>query len=77
MFHNKIKTIGDVKSCDVIELAQLIGKAVAIDVKKQVGIDVSKIKIRQKHTTQKTKNSPVLFSAFWLSVCLGWPMQLL
>ncbi|MEA3430166.1 MAG: helix-hairpin-helix domain-containing protein, partial [Nanoarchaeota archaeon] len=47
MFNNRIRTVKDLKECDVIELAQLIGKKVAIDVKKQVGIDVSNIKIKE------------------------------
>ena len=40
MFTNGIKDIGDVKKTDVASLAQLLGKALAIDVKKQVGQEV-------------------------------------
>lgn len=47
MYFNNIKNIGDVKRCDVHTLAQIIGAKYAVDVKKQVGIDVSKIKVKE------------------------------
>ena len=49
LYYNKIKTIEDVKKCDLMKLVQILGKKIAIDVKEQVGIkvDVSKIKIKQ------------------------------
>ncbi|MBI5397849.1 hypothetical protein HZB03_00130 [Candidatus Woesearchaeota archaeon] len=40
IYNNGIKDIGDVKRADVTQLAQLLGKAVALDVKKQVGDDI-------------------------------------
>jgi helicase len=42
LYGNGIKDIGDVKRADIATLAQLIGKAVALDVKKQVGEDIAK-----------------------------------
>ncbi|PIO05336.1 ski2-like helicase, partial [Candidatus Woesearchaeota archaeon CG08_land_8_20_14_0_20_43_7] len=47
MFANGIKDIGDVKKVDVMSLVQLLGKGVAIDIKKQIGEDVSKIKVKE------------------------------
>lgn len=40
MYNNGIKDVGDVKRAGVTQLAQLLGKAVAFDVKKQVGEDI-------------------------------------
>ncbi len=48
LFRNKIKDVGDVKKADIIKLAQLIGKNTAINVKKQVGQDFSKLKVKQR-----------------------------
>ena len=47
LFNNKVCTIEDVKKADVILLAQLIGKATAFAVKKQVGQDVEKAVVRE------------------------------
>lgn len=43
LFRNGIKDIGDVKKADLVLLSQLLGKAVAVDVKKQVGQDNSSV----------------------------------
>ena len=43
LFRNGIKDIGDVKKADLVLLSQLLGKAVAVDVKKQVGQDYSSV----------------------------------
>ncbi len=48
LFINKIRDIGDVKKADLIKLAQLLGKNIAIDVKKQVGQDFSKLKVKER-----------------------------
>ena len=40
LYLNGIRNIGDVKKADVLSLFQLLGRAVAIDVKKQVGDEV-------------------------------------
>ena len=45
--------MGDVKNCDFVKLAQLIGKNIALDVKKQVGQDFSKEKIEVKENKRK------------------------
>ena len=45
LFSNRIRTIGDVKTADVTMLVQILGKAVALDVKKQVGQDIEKAKV--------------------------------
>jgi helicase len=48
LFRNKIKDIGDIKKSDFVKLAQLLGKNTAVDVKKQVGQDFSKMKVKEK-----------------------------
>ena len=45
MFNNGIKNITDVKNVDFINLVQLLGNNVAINIKKQDGQDFSKLKI--------------------------------
>ncbi|MEA2037144.1 MAG: hypothetical protein U9O94_06530, partial [Nanoarchaeota archaeon] len=45
LYFNKIKTIGDVKEADLMKLVQILGKNVAISVKKQVGQDFDKDKV--------------------------------
>lgn len=45
LFANKIQTIGDVKDADLMVLTQILGKAVALDIKKQVGQDMDKVKV--------------------------------
>lgn len=42
LYNNKIKDINDIKSADVVMLAQLVGRLTAISIKKQVGQDVEK-----------------------------------
>ncbi|MBI2573586.1 hypothetical protein HYV86_07000 [Candidatus Woesearchaeota archaeon] len=37
LYHNGVKDIGDVKKVDITTLSQILGKALAVDVKKQVG----------------------------------------
>ncbi len=48
LYNHKIKDIGDVKKADVSVLAQLLGKNVAIKVKKQVGEDIEKLKVPER-----------------------------
>ncbi len=48
LFKNKIKDISDVKSADITKLVQILGKKVAIDVKKQVGEDIDKEKVPER-----------------------------
>jgi len=43
MFRNGIKDIGDVKRTDVVKLSQILGKSVALNVKKQVGQEVKEV----------------------------------
>ncbi len=47
LFFNKIKTIGDVREADFMRLVQILGRKVALDVKKQVGQDFEKVKIKE------------------------------
>ena len=47
LFRNKIRDIGEVKKADFMKLAQLLGKNIAVDVKKQVGQDFSKMKVKE------------------------------
>lgn len=53
MFNNGIKDIGDVKKADFSTLSRLIGKNVALDVKKQVGQDFSEDKVIVKENKRK------------------------
>jgi len=45
MFDNRIRDISDVKKVDLTTLSQLLGKTVALDVKKQVGQELSEEKL--------------------------------
>jgi len=53
LFDNKIRDISDIKTTDLTTLSQLIGKTVAIDVKKQVGQELSDDKISVKENKRK------------------------
>ncbi|MFC1704925.1 helicase-related protein [Nanoarchaeota archaeon] len=48
LFRNKIKDLADVKKADVTKLVQILGKKVALDIKKQVGIDIDKDKVPER-----------------------------
>ncbi len=48
LYHNGIKDIGEVKKVDITSLGQIIGKAVALDVKKQVGEDVTPVPVGKR-----------------------------
>tara|TARA_Y100000034_G_scaffold41861_1_gene51396 strand:- start:110 stop:922 length:813 start_codon:yes stop_codon:yes gene_type:complete len=43
LFFNKIKDVGDVKRADTAKLAQILGKNIALSVKKQVGQEIKKV----------------------------------
>jgi helicase len=43
LFGNSIKDIGDVKKADLTTLSQILGKNIALDIKKQVGEGVDKV----------------------------------
>lgn len=47
LYRNGIKDIADVKKADFSKLAYLLGKNIALNVKKQVGEDYSKIKVKE------------------------------
>lgn len=47
LFDNKIKDMGDLKKADMTTLSQLIGPNLAVSLKKQVGIDVEKIPVKE------------------------------
>ena len=47
LYFNEIKDIADVKKADLMKLAQVLGKNIALDVKKQVGQDFGKIKVKE------------------------------
>jgi helicase len=42
LYNTGIKDLGDIKKADITTLGQLIGKAIALDIKKQVGEDLEK-----------------------------------
>ena len=46
LYNNNIKSIAAVKRADFMKLSQLLGYKVAIDIKKQVGQDFSKLKVK-------------------------------
>jgi helicase len=43
LFYNRIKDVGDVKKADVMKLSQILGKSVALNVKKQVGQEIKEV----------------------------------
>ena len=45
LFNNGIKDLGEVKKADVVQLAQLVGKALALSLKKQVGQELAPEKV--------------------------------
>lgn len=47
LYDNKIKDVGDIKKVDVGTLTQLLGPKLAVSLKKQVGIDVEKIPMKE------------------------------
>ncbi|MGV8150535.1 MAG: helicase-related protein [Candidatus Woesearchaeota archaeon] len=53
MFRNGIKDISDVKKIDFANLSRLLGKNIALDVKKQVGQEFSEEKIKVKENKRK------------------------
>lgn len=53
MFRNGIKDISDVKKIDFSTLSRLIGKTIAIDVKKQVGQEFAEEKVQVKENKRK------------------------
>ena len=44
LFYNRIKDLKDIKNADIMKLSQILGKQVAINVKKQVGQEVKAVK---------------------------------
>jgi len=53
LYDNKIKDIADIKKADLTTLTQLLGKNVSLDVKKQVGQELSDDKIVVKENKRK------------------------
>ena len=47
LFRNRIRDLGDVKKSDVMKLIQILGRKVAIDIKKQIGQDFENMKVRE------------------------------
>ncbi len=47
LYDNNIKAINDVKTADLRSLTQIIGPSLAMSLKKQVGIDVEKIQVKE------------------------------
>lgn len=48
LFRNRIRDIADVKKADITQIVQILGKKIAIDIKRQVGIDIEKEKIPER-----------------------------
>ncbi|MBW2985181.1 hypothetical protein KY313_00805 [Candidatus Woesearchaeota archaeon] len=46
LYNNNIKNVASVKRSDFMKIAQLLGYNIAIDIKKQVGQDFSKLKVK-------------------------------
>ena len=57
LFNNKIRSIEDVKKADLPLLTQLIGKQVALSIKKQVGEDLREEKVVVKKGKRKGQTS--------------------
>lgn len=53
LFRNNVKDLGDVKKIDLSTLAGILGKTLALDIKKQVGQDLSHEKIVVKPNKRK------------------------
>ncbi len=53
LYHNDIKDLGDIKKIDIVSLAQLIGKKIALDIKEQVGEKVRPEDIQIKENKRK------------------------
>ncbi len=53
LFNNRIKDIAAVKKVDLATLAQIIGKAIALDIKKQVGQDLDPQHLEVKENKRK------------------------
>lgn len=53
LFRNKIRDLGDVKKVDISVLGAIIGDRLALDVKKQVGQDLSPDKIKVRKNKRK------------------------
>lgn len=43
LYYNRIKDVGDVKNSDLMKLTQILGKQVALSVKKQVGQETKEV----------------------------------
>ncbi|RMF55035.1 hypothetical protein D6745_03380 [Candidatus Woesearchaeota archaeon] len=48
LYNNRIRSVSDVKKADLTRLAQLLGRKIALSIKKQVGQDFEKIKVKEK-----------------------------
>jgi len=47
LYYNKIRSIKDVREADITKLVQILGKSIAINIKKQVGQDFDKMKVKE------------------------------
>ncbi len=47
LYYNKIRSIKDVRETDFMKLVQILGRNIALNVKKQVGQDFEKIKVKE------------------------------
>lgn len=47
LFNNKIRNLKEVKDADLMKLSQILGKSVALDLKKQLGLDPDKIRVKE------------------------------
>jgi helicase len=57
LYHNKIKTIADVKKADINQLVQLLGKKVSLDIKEQVGQKFDQDNVAEKKEEVKGQSS--------------------
>ncbi len=48
LYNNGVRDLGDVKKTDVLKLTQILGKGIALDVKKQVGEDMGKMMVPER-----------------------------
>jgi helicase len=47
LYDNKIKDTGDIKKADMITLTSILGPSLTVSLKKQVGIDVEKLPVKE------------------------------
>ncbi|MCX6710873.1 MAG: hypothetical protein NTZ02_02170, partial [Candidatus Woesearchaeota archaeon] len=53
LYNNRIRDLGDVKKAELLTLSQLIGKTLALDIKSQLGEELSEEKVKVRENKRK------------------------